>query len=144
MKDNSYVTRKCIVSIPTVEAILKEKILKNITASKKIVDPSLRFSYVDGEQIYTFSDRYKTFFTKGYTCPVCGTKGVYFALECSGDPSNKNHRYHLNLYGINSQGEEVLMTKDHILPKSKGGKNALENYQPMCASCNSKKGNELA
>ena len=31
------------------------------------------------------------------------------------------------------------MTKDHIIPKSKGGKNELSNYQTMCTYCNNEK-----
>jgi len=37
-------------------------------------------------------------------------------------------------------GHEVLMTKDHIIPKSKGGKNTLKKYQTMCTHCNCRKG----
>jgi 5-methylcytosine-specific restriction endonuclease McrA len=48
-------------------------------------------------------------------------------------------KFHLNLYGIDSNGREVMLTKDHIIPRSKGGKNKLSNYQPMCIHCNKKK-----
>ena len=34
------------------------------------------------------------------------------------------------------------MTKDHILPKSRGGKNHISNMQTMCCRCNSKKGDK--
>ena len=32
---------------------------------------------------------------------------------------------------------------DHIIPKSKGGKDHIDNYQLMCEECNSKKGATL-
>jgi 5-methylcytosine-specific restriction endonuclease McrA len=32
-----------------------------------------------------------------------------------------------------------MMTKDHIMPKSKGGKNHFDNYEPMCSDCNTEK-----
>lgn len=43
------------------------------------------------------------------------------------------------MYGIDEQGQEVMLTKDHIYPKSKGGLNNIKNYQVLCSRCNSKK-----
>jgi 5-methylcytosine-specific restriction endonuclease McrA len=53
-------------------------------------------------------------------------------------------RPHFNLYCHKpEEGENmVLMTKDHIVPKSKGGKNHISNMQTMCCHCNSTKGNK--
>jgi hypothetical protein len=96
----------------------------------------------DGDMIKMHSDRLKTFATKGCNCVKCGVKGVIFYKERSIGRSAENELYHLNLYGINEKGEEVLMTKDHIIPKSKGGKNHISNYQTMCHPCNIEKGGE--
>lgn len=70
-------------------------------------------------------------------CQCCGLKGQFFALELGGCFSP-----HFNLYGINQQGHEVLLTADHIKPRCKGGKSKSDNLQLLCCHCNSKKGSE--
>ena len=71
-----------------------------------------------------------TFFRHGCDCVQCGAKGTLVKLTYhTGNPS-KELRYQgvdtiqypkLTLYATNAQGEEMVMTADHIIPKSKGG-----------------------
>lgn len=93
----------------------------------------------DGDLIKGNSQRYQTFFTKGCKCVVCGIEGRYFAKE----RHLQDKAYHLNLYAVDDNGTEILMTKDHILPHSKGGADDISNYQTMCKLCNEAKGNKL-
>lgn len=93
----------------------------------------------DGDLIKGNSQRYQTFFTKGCKCVVCGIEGKYFAKEKFADQST----YHLNLYAVDDNGDEILMTKDHIIPRSKGGIDDISNYQTMCKLCNEAKGNKF-
>jgi 5-methylcytosine-specific restriction endonuclease McrA len=80
------------------------------------------------------SNRYHCFRRKGVACVTCGIVGVKFLLQmCEGD-----QRPHFNLYA-EKDGKLILMTKDHIYPKSKGGSNGLSNLQTMCSPCNCKK-----
>jgi len=93
----------------------------------------------DEDPIKMGSDRYKTFKYKGTSCVSCGLVGKFFAKERFRKNSNIIS-YHMNLYAIDNNGKEVLMTKDHIHPKVKGGKNHISNYQTMCTVCNEEKG----
>lgn len=99
------------------------------------MDNADKYIKLCGQRIKALSARYQLFKTKGTTCIDCGLEASYFKLErfpCDGG-------FHLNLYGIDHLGDEVLFTKDHIIPKAKGGPNNLNNYQTMCSPCNAHK-----
>jgi 5-methylcytosine-specific restriction endonuclease McrA len=89
----------------------------------------------DGHTFKKNSARMILFKTKGTHCITCGIEGTTFVLETQ----SKEIPPHLNLYAINNDGEKILMTKDHHQPKSKGGPNTLNNYNTMCAPCNTNK-----
>ena len=94
----------------------------------------------EGQSVKMYSQRYRVFKTFGVVCKKCGIKGKFFALERQKHNHGNTNRFHFNLYAVDSKGHEVLMTKDHIIPKSKGGENKLDNLQPMCINCNAAKG----
>ncbi len=99
-----------------------------------------------GHKVRLFSHRYLVF-KRSLVCVGCGLVGTVMGLDTQHkkDKSTQNQphpRAHFNLYGIRSGGGVVLFTKDHIIPKSKGGKCELSNYQTMCATCNFKKGSK--
>ena len=52
-------------------------------------------------------------------------------------------RPHLNLWAVTKSGALVMMTQDHILPRSRGGSNGQHNLQTMCTNCNSAKGDTI-
>jgi len=88
--------------------------------------------YFENENVKMTSIRYKLFSTKGCTCVKCGKVGTHFKLERKGC-----ERYHFNLYS----DDGILFTKDHIIPKSRGGRESLANFQTMCYKCNNNKSN---
>lgn len=96
-----------------------------------ILDPNVTHITCEGHRVKVTSTRLMTFATKGLNCVTCGREGSYFEVN------DNTSGPHLNLYSTDG----VLMTKDHIIPKSKGGSNGLCNMQTMCRRCNAKKGN---
>ena len=95
----------------------------------------------DGDPINMASLRYQCFASKGTRCVKCGLEGSFFVKE-KANSKEQAKRYHFNLYGI-KDGNEVLFTKDHIIPVSKKGRNHLSNLQTMCSPCNNEKGDTL-
>jgi len=93
---------------------------------------------INGVLVKTHSQRYVVF-AENQICVSCGLKASYFAIEKGRE---EDLAYHINMYGIDEYGDEILFTKDHIIPKSKGGKNHISNYQLMCLDCNGHKGDE--
>lgn len=91
----------------------------------------------DGDLVHMSSLRYHTFAEKGVECACCGIEGQYFTKDYA------NGRYHFNLYGVDKSGSEILITKDHVLPRSKGGKDEIENMQTMCIKCNMEKADNI-
>jgi hypothetical protein len=49
----------------------------------------------------------------------------------------------MNLYATAHDGSLVMMTRDHIIPKSLGGVDDVRNLRPACSTCNENRLNDL-
>ena len=82
----------------------------------------------------TAATRFNTF-SQNNKCISCKRIGnIFFIQKSTADVS-----YHLDFYCLDSDGL-MMMTVDHILLDSLGGKAGNINYQTMCSACNTKKG----
>lgn len=92
-----------------------------------------------GERVRMSSHRLKIFKEKGLICTACNLTATHFAVEKR--LSEYTDKYHLNLYGLDENGNEILFTVDHVIPISKNGSNHKSNKVTMCQPCNVKKSN---
>ena len=140
MTTKTYVVQTPQGKMTRKEIYPVEMILKQVQFKDKREAQQSKVDF-DGDLINMASDRYKLFYNQGCKCCVCGLEGFYFAKERH--YYQEGSSFHLNLYGLDEKGIEVLLTKDHIIPKSKGGKNYYVNYQTMCQRCNESKADEM-
>jgi 5-methylcytosine-specific restriction endonuclease McrA len=80
--------------------------------------------------------RLTVFYNKGLDCsnPDCERIGARLIKGL-----DRGGNVHVDVY----TDDLVLMTVDHIIPRAKGGGEELENKQPMCRDCNTKKSDKI-
>jgi len=98
------------------------------------------------EEVMTFREenkisdrvRFMTYLIErdGTKCKCCGKEGTHFEARLWHD---KLSGIHLDLYADDGS----LLTRDHIIPKSKGGEDTIDNFQILCETCNTSKGGQI-
>lgn len=103
--------------------------------------PRRRF-VIDGvSYLVKMRSRRYDIFRENRSCLCCGVVGTVMALQIfKHDKDAGRDVAHFNLYGYDKLGNAVLLTKDHITPRSLGGGNRLENYRTLCIKCNGIRG----
>jgi 5-methylcytosine-specific restriction endonuclease McrA len=66
---------------------------------------------------------------------IKGNGGSYTVAEWQALKATFDHRCLM----CNRQEPEIKLTVDHVMPISEGGSNTIDNLQPLCKSCSSKK-----
>lgn len=74
----------------------------------------------------------KYFYLKQRNLKLIGTHTI-------GEWENLKKQYGYRCPSCGISEPEIKLTEDHIIPISKGGSNFIENIQPLCSSCNSRK-----
>jgi len=63
----------------------------------------------------------------------------YGGLHSNGEWETLKAQYDWTCPSCNKKEPEVVLTRDHVIPVSRGGSDNIENIQPLCKSCNSRK-----
>lgn len=50
--------------------------------------------------------------------------------------------YNFKCLCCGQQEPDIKLTRDHVIPLTQGGSDSIDNVQPLCARCNSKKNNK--
>lgn len=72
-----------------------------------------------------------------FRCHICGTRASHFRIIKNQD------KYFLGLFAFSKASNGIIydiFNKDHIIPKSAGGGNGLDNLQVACKHCNTIRG----
>ena len=88
--------------------------------------------WIDGRSKHP---KYRSFIEKQRELKKKGNGGSHTL----GNWENLKAQYNWTCPACREREPEIKLTEDHIVPISKGGSNNIENIQPLCRSCNSKK-----
>ena len=97
------------------------------------------FTINDKEYVVYLGKSTQKLFAGSQVCVNCGRTGTHFRLYH--DPKQSIPKF-INSMCLFSD-DNMLMTADHIVPRSAGGLTHSINLQVMCLKCNQKKADKL-
>jgi 5-methylcytosine-specific restriction endonuclease McrA len=92
-------------------------------------------------EVIKSADNPITTFTNTYVRPLIIRLLKYIHYRSSGLRVNRQRIFKRDGNECGYCGSKKDLTIDHVLPRSKGGKNTWENLVTCCSKCNLKKGN---
>lgn len=113
--------------------IIEQLPVKETLRKSLLTSMNMNYAVINGKR--RSIERLKAFAVHGCTCVRCGNTGNEIIVWEANDGAT-----HVDLFFRDKKGRPVMMTRDHIIPKSKKGLNNIFNYQPMCCRCNLHKG----
>lgn len=135
IKTQKYFRHSTVEIDEVIGAVMKYEL-----ANERDERQRLKKATFNGHQVNVKSLRLRTFALKGTVCVKCGIHATHFALERNYVQEGNDGPYHLNLWGKDENGTEVLFTQDHIVARGLGGEDKIHNVQTMCIFCNREKG----
>lgn len=108
----------------------------------KIAEQQKEARLVRGKLVSVCSgvELFKSLHPSPIKCWKCGCEADRWIATMNFD--DKKSQPVLNLFAMRNNAL-VMMTRDHIIPKSVGGMDVVENLRPACEVCNSERGNAL-
>lgn len=129
--------RKATFTVEEILAWIEEKPRVGLQQMSRA--SSQRKAWLEGEAVKYNSKRLRVFKLRGTKCAYCGREATYFALEKHPNDGS----FHLELYALNKDGSETMFTRDHVVPRSRGGSDKIKNQVPACDTCNRGKADQM-
>ena len=117
-----------VLDTKNIKFVFVEDCIKLIKSLREAKEPK---NQLTKNRISLIINNYNKFNNK-CKCEICGIKAHYAKTD-----GNYFRLYHYDKF----TNSEVVFNIDHIKPKSKGGKDSLDNLQLTCVICNSNKSN---
>lgn len=120
--------------LETVGEFTPEEVLESAVwpVPKELKKVRKEFKLFSGEVLnIKVSSQRLAIFKNNPSCVCCGITGNTMLLQ----RHTPKDTPHFNFYYKDDNGL-ILLTKDHIKAKSKGGRDTISNYQTMCTICN--------
>lgn len=84
-------------------------------------------------EVVSYAMRMRIYERDGWACVQCGFTQSRDEVEAMIEAARRN----------DGRLPQAVLTIDHIVPRSRGGRNHAPNLQTLCYECNQRKGNRL-